>query len=98
MRFSPGPHQYTQSEALKLTRELPAAEVLTVDRPPAGVNDEPDDPAHVGFAGLREWVERHGPGHLLHGHTTPDPRRRTTRFGDTQVHWVRGARIVSLGR
>lgn len=98
VRFSPGPHQYTQDEALALTRQLPAAEVLLCHCPPAGVNDEPDDPAHAGFTGLREWVERHGPRYVLHGHTTPDPRRRTTRLGDTEVHWVRGAGVVVLNR
>ena len=96
VRFSPGPHQYTQEEALALGRELPAAEVLLGHCPPAGVNDEPDDPAHIGFNVLREWVERHGPRYVLHGHTTPDPRHRTTRFGDTEVHWVRGARVIAL--
>ncbi len=98
VRYSDGPHQYTQEEASALAAQLPAAEVLICHCPPAGINDEPDDPAHAGFTGLREWVERHGPRHALHGHTTPDPRDRTTRVGDTRVHWTRGARVVPLGR
>jgi Icc-related predicted phosphoesterase len=32
--------------------------------PPLGVNDDPGDPAHVGFEGLRDWVSRHRPRHL----------------------------------
>jgi uncharacterized protein len=91
-----GPHQYTQPEAARLAAALPAAEVLLCHCPPAGVNDEPGDPAHVGFEGLRAWVERNAPRHLLHGHTTPDPRSRVGSIGPTAVTWVRGARIVEL--
>src|SRR4051812_27745488 len=91
-----GPHQYTQDEAARLLRLLPRADVLLTHAPPLGVNDEPDDRAHTGFTALRAWVERHRPRLLLHGHTTPDPRRRTSRLGDTKVVWVRGARMVEL--
>jgi uncharacterized protein len=98
VRYRPGPHQYTQEEASALVRRLPAADVLLCHCPPRGINDEPDDPAHVGFSALRDWVERHQPRYLLHGHTTPDPRRRTHRLGTTEVVWVRGASVVELRR
>jgi hypothetical protein len=96
VRYGKGPHQYTQAEAERLVRKLPPATVLLCHCPPAGINDEPDDPAHVGFAALRDWVDRHGPRHLLHGHTTPDPRTRVGRAGPTAVRWVRGARMIVL--
>ena len=98
VRYGPGPHQYTQEEATALAGRLPAADVLVCHCPPQGVNDDPDDPAHLGFGALRAWVERHRPRYVLHGHTTPDPRTRVTRLGDTTVVWVRGARVVSLRR
>jgi Icc-related predicted phosphoesterase len=91
-----GPHQYTQAQASRLAAVLPPADVLLCHCPPAGVNDEPGDRAHVGFEGLRAWVERNRPRHLLHGHTTPDPRARVRSLGPTTVTWVRGARIVEL--
>ena len=47
--------------AAKLVGRLPAADVLLTHSPPAGVNDDPDDPAHVGYDGLRDWVDRHRP-------------------------------------
>jgi Icc-related predicted phosphoesterase len=97
VRYREGPHQYTQEEAAVLARRLPAADVLLCHCPPWGVNDEPDDPAHVGFRALRGWVERHQPHYLLHGHTTPDPRTRVQRLGGTQVIWVRGALTIELG-
>jgi Icc-related predicted phosphoesterase len=98
VRYRDGPYQYTQEEAAALVPRLPAADVLLCHCPPSGVNDEPDDPAHVGFAALRAWVERHRPRYLLHGHTTPDPRTRTHRLGQTEVVWVRGATAVELVR
>jgi uncharacterized protein len=97
VRYRDGPHQYTQEEAARLAHRLPSADVLLCHCPPWGVNDEPDDPAHVGFKALRDWVEHHQPRYLLHGHTTPDPRTRAHRFGSTRVIWVRGARTIDLG-
>jgi hypothetical protein len=64
-----------------------------VPLPAAGVNDDPDD---TGFVALREWVDRHEPRYLLHGHTTPDPCTRIHRLGSADVIWVRGARTIEL--
>jgi uncharacterized protein len=91
-----GPHQYTQRQAAKLARKLPGADVLLCHCPPEGINDDPDDPAHIGFAGLRDWVERHEPRHVLHGHTHPSPGRLVERLGETRVHWVQGAQVIRL--
>ncbi len=91
-----GDHQYTQRQATKLIRRLPGADVLLCHCPPRGVNDDPDDPAHVGFDGLRAWVDRHRPRHLLHGHVHPEGGELTTRVGETHVHFIRGARVLRL--
>jgi uncharacterized protein len=91
-----GPHHYTQRQASKLAKRLPAADVLISHCPPLGINDDPDDPAHVGFEGLLDWVRRHEPRHLLHGHTHPIAGRTMTRFEGTRVHWIHGARVVQL--
>jgi uncharacterized protein len=97
VRYKPsGERQYTQKQASKLARKLPAADVLLCHCPPLGINDDPGDPAHIGFEGLRDWMERHRPRHLLHGHVHPLPGQIMTRFGDTQVHYVSGARILQL--
>jgi uncharacterized protein len=89
-------HQYTQREASKLARRLPAADILLCHSPPLGINDDPDDPAHIGFEGLRDWVDRHQPRHVLHGHTHPLPGRVVGRYGDTKVHYISGARLLEL--
>jgi uncharacterized protein len=89
-------HQYTQRQGSRLARRLPAADILLTHCPPLGINDDPDDPAHIGWEGLREWVDRHRPRHLLHGHTHPIGGRIVMRHGETRVHWISGARILSL--
>jgi Icc-related predicted phosphoesterase len=92
-----GPFHYTQREGVKRARKLPAADVLVTHCPPLGINDDPDDPAHVGFEGLLEWVRRYRPRHLLHGHVHPLGGRVMSRFEeDTRVHWISGARMVVL--
>lgn len=96
VRYGDGPHQYTQDEATALVERLPGADVLVCHCPPFGVNDDPGDPARTGYLALREWVDEHRPRYLLHGHTTPDPRTRAHRLGQTEVVWVRGAAVVEL--
>lgn len=87
---------YTQRQAKKLVRKLPPADVLLCHCPPRGVNDDPDDPAHIGFDALRPWVLKHQPRWLLHGHTHPAPGTLLKRIGDTRVVYVNGARVVDL--
>lgn len=85
---------YTQGEYAAMIDRLPAADVVVTHCPPAGVNDHPADPAHVGIDALRRWIDTNGPRVLVHGHTYPQPA--ATRCGSTRVEYVRGARIVDL--
>jgi Icc-related predicted phosphoesterase len=85
---------WSQKQAGKLLRKLDHVDVLLSHSPPFGINDEPDDPAHVGLVGLREYVEREHPAMLLHGHTYPP--LPVERFGETQVRHVRGHRFITL--
>ena len=87
---------FSQKEARKLARKLPAADVLVCHCPPRGVNDDPDDPAHIGFEALRDWVTSTGPRWLLHGHVHPMPGRLVDRVGDTRVVFVSGIRLLEL--
>ncbi len=70
--------------------------MLIAHCPPAGFNDDPDDPAHVGYEGLRDWVDRYQPRHVLHGHVHPLPGQIVDHVGDTQVHYVQGAKVIRL--
>jgi uncharacterized protein len=85
---------WSQKEASKQLRKLRHVDVMLANSPPLGVNDDADDPAHIGLVGLREYVEREHPAMLLHGHTYPP--LPVERCGSTQVRHVRGHRFVTL--
>ena len=87
---------YTQKQARKLVKKLPPADVLLCHCPPRGINDDPEDPAHIGFEALRDWVDRYKPRHVLHGHVHPLPGQVVERYGDTHVHFVQGAKVLRL--
>ncbi|WCB92108.1 hypothetical protein DSM104299_00793 [Baekduia alba] len=96
VRYTPGAAlQYTQKQASKLARRLPRADILISHAPPRGVHEEPDDRAHEGFDGLRDYLERVSPRIHLHGHT-PAPPRAATRVGATRVIHVVGHQVVDL--
>ena len=97
-----GSHEYhedrrftwTQKKASKLLRKLGHVDVMLAHSPPLGINDDADDRAHIGLAGLREYIEREHPAMLLHGHTYPP--LPVERWGETEVRHVRGHRFVTL--
>ncbi len=96
VRYKGGvPLQYTQREASRMARKLPAAEILISHAPPRGVHEEPDDRAHEGFDGLRDYDLRAAPRLHLHGHT-PAPARRAQRLGETTVVHVVGHHVMEI--
>ena len=73
-RYHPGPHQYTEWQMrhriarLKLRLFLlGGVDIVVTHAPPEGLGDD-DDPAHWGFAALRELVDQYHPQYLVHGH------------------------------
>jgi uncharacterized protein len=87
--------QYTQREAARLARRLPAADILISHAPPRGIHEEPEDRAHEGFDGLRDYDLRAAPRLHIHGHT-PAPARRAQRLGETRVVHVVGHRVMEI--
>ncbi|MGZ8633092.1 MAG: metallophosphoesterase family protein [Solirubrobacteraceae bacterium] len=87
-------YTWSQKQAAKLLRKLGPVDVLLAHSPPLGVNDDPDDPAHIGLRGLRDYLERERPAMMLHGHTYPP--LPVERWGDTEIRHVRGHRFVTL--
>jgi Icc-related predicted phosphoesterase len=85
---------WSQKQATKLLKGFGHVDVMLAHSPPLGVNDDADDPAHVGLQALRDYVEREHPAMLLHGHTYPP--LPVEQLGQTQVRHVRGHRFVTL--
>ena len=46
---------------------LGGVDIVVTHAPPEGLGDA-DDPAHWGFAALREFLDRYHPKYLIHGH------------------------------
>jgi uncharacterized protein len=97
-----GSHEYhharrftwSQRKASRRLRRFEHVDVMLAHSPPLGINDDPDDVAHVGLAGLRDYIERERPAMFLHGHTYPP--LPVERLGATRIVHVRGHRFVTL--
>lgn len=95
VRYKPhGGHQYTQAEADQMLAGFLPVDIMVCHCPPQGVNDDPDDPAHVGFQALRRYLDESQPKMLLHGHTYP--RQPLERVGETRIVYVSGAAVVQI--
>ncbi len=103
IRYSDGPHQYTERQmmakvrALRVRLRLRRPDILITHGPPAGVNEGTDAP-HKGLLAIRRAAEWMRPRLLLHGHVHPYGRdiAREGRLGETRVINVVGHRLIEL--
>jgi uncharacterized protein len=103
IRYSDGPHQYTERQMLakvrrlRLRMRLRHPDILITHGPPAGVN-EGSDPPHRGLKAIRRAVEWMRPRLLLHGHVHAYGREivREAQLGETRVINVVGHRLIEL--
>ena len=73
-KYHPGEHQYTDQQMRRRIRKLrfqlwrsKGVDIVVTHAPPEGLGDA-EDPAHRGFAALRELLDKYHPAYLLHGH------------------------------
>ena len=73
-RYHPGPFQYTEAQMRRRILRLRWAihraggvDIVVTHAPAEGLGDG-DDPAHWGFAALREFLDKYQPKYMLHGH------------------------------
>ena len=73
-KYHPGPHQYTEKQMRRRIRRLKyqlwrnkGVDIVVTHAAPEGLGDA-EDPAHWGFASLRELIDRYHPMYLVHGH------------------------------
>lgn len=74
LKYHPGDHQYTDAQMRRRIRKLRfklwrtgGVDIVVTHAPPKGLGDA-TDPAHRGFAALRELLDKYHPQYLLHGH------------------------------
>lgn len=87
---------YTQDEAEHLFTHFPYVDVLLTHSPPLGIHDEPNDPVHQGLSAIRNYVDKHQPKYVLHGHVYVSPDVLRTKHGDTEVVFVYRQQVIEL--
>lgn len=94
LRYHPGEHQYTEKEMRARIRQLKwrlkllgGVDIVVTHAPPEGLGDG-EDPAHWGFAALRELLDEYHPQYLIHGHVHTRygaAQSRTLEYGPTTI-------------
>ena len=94
LRYHPGEHQYTEKEMRARIRQLKwrlkllgGVDIVVTHAPPAGLGDG-EDPAHWGFAALKELLDEYHPQYLIHGHVHTRygaSRPRMLEYGPTTI-------------
>lgn len=69
-------------------------DILITHCPPRGINDN-TDPAHIGFDGLREYVDRVSPRYVFHWHTY-DFGEFVEQYKDTIIVYVEREKIMEI--
>jgi Icc-related predicted phosphoesterase len=109
MRYKPGPYQHTQREmrrkAFRLSTRLlfkrpfkrRRLDILITHAPPTGIHDGLDL-CHTGFYAFLQFMERHQPRYLLHGHShVYDQLQPTiTQYHNTLVVNVHPYRVLEI--
>ncbi len=93
-RYHPGRYQYTDSQMRRRIRRLKGqirkhkgVDIVVTHAPPEGLGDA-EDPAHWGFAALRELLDEYHPAYLIHGHVHTSYGQdvpRVIEYGDTRI-------------
>ena len=68
-------------------RKHKGVDIVVTHAPPEGMGDA-EDPAHWGFAALRELLDEYHPAYLIHGHVHTSYGQdvpRVIEYGDTRI-------------
>ena len=87
-----GPFLYEQDEATELIASSPGVDFFVSHNSPRGIHDQ-DDEIHTGFEALVEYIRRHKPKVLIHGHQHLDSE---TELAGTRVIGVYGHRVLEV--
>lgn len=91
--YNGGVHQYTEKQMAAFLRSMwftlwrKGVDIVITHAPPRYINDA-EDPCHKGFHIFRNFIKRHNPRYMIHGHIHKlfgDDAERITTFGTTQV-------------
>lgn len=93
-KYNPSKYQYTEKQMRAKIRHLrfplwrcKGIDILVTHAPAEGLGDA-EDPAHHGFAALREFLDRYHPSYHVHGHVHMSYDHRLERqleYGGTSI-------------
>lgn len=102
MRYSGGPHQYTEKEMQQRIRRqwlplLQGFDILLTHAPVLGLGDGLDLP-HRGFSCFRTLLDKHQPRLMVHGHQHLNygNTQREVRLGATRIVNAYGHTLIEL--
>lgn len=87
-----GAFLYDQTEAHALMADFPPVDILVTHNSPRGIHDR-EDGVHQGFDALNDYIHRHEPRLVIHGHQHVD---RETVVGWTRIVGVYGQRLLAV--
>lgn len=91
-KYKPRGHfLYEQDEMDRMLADFPRVDILISHNSPMGIHDK-DDAIHTGFRALTDYIDRHQPRLVIHGHQHVN---KLTQRGATQILGVYGHSIVS---
>jgi uncharacterized protein len=88
------PHALSQREAQARLRGAPRADIVIAHNSPRGIHDR-GGRVNRGFEALAEYIRRHQPAFVLHGHQRAN---QVTRVGSTWVVGTHGHRFLRIPR
>jgi hypothetical protein len=92
-RYKPrGNFLYSQDEASALIQQLPPVDILVSHNSPQGVHERDTD-VHQGFMALSDYIRRHAPRLLIHGHQRVSAEAMV---GGTRVVGVFGSMVMTV--
>lgn len=83
---------HEQEEITALLQAMPPVDIVLSHNSPRGIHDKPDT-AHVGYKGLRSYIDRHAPKYVFHGHQHGNQR---TMVGQTEVINIYGGVLFDM--
>lgn len=103
LRYSPGPHQYSDEEMDRRIRRLrwklrKGVDIVVTHAPVRGFGDLPTH-THEGFGAFLGLIDRYHPRYLLHGHVHQQYTRNPVRelqYGGTTLINVCGTYVLEI--
>lgn len=87
-----GAFLYEQDIMSSLIEQLPYVDVIIAHNSPFGIHEKNQE-THIGFIGLKNYIEEHQPKYCIHGHQHIN---KVSTIGATKIIGVMGEKILDI--